>query len=229
MENENMKLYERVRRVPLEAKKTIKGGRLNGMTDINPMWRIKTLTEEFGACGFGWYPELKRTWIEEGAGGQKTANVEILLYVKKGTEWSKGIPGIGGSALIAKETAGLYTDDECFKKAYTDALSVACKALGIGADVYFERDTTKYDTGTSAPAVAQKPAEQAAQKKEPVPEITPDAVASAGILDPEKMIDWLEGKIGCPVAMFDDEERAAAWKIIKRQAAKNAGQAQESV
>ena len=38
------------------------------------------------------------------------------------------------------------------------------------------------------------------------------------------MIDWLEGKIGMPVAMFDEEERAAAWKIIKRQAAKNNAQ-----
>lgn len=74
-------------------------------------------------------------------------------------------------------------------------------------------------------AAAQRPA---AQKKEPVPEITPESVAAAGIQDPQGMIDWLEGKIGCPVAMFDEEERAAAWKIIKRQAAKNA-QAQESV
>lgn len=91
------------------------------------------------------------------------------------------------------------------------------------------KDSDATNTGESAaqkPAAAQK---SDAQKKEPVPEITPDAVASAGILDPEKMIDWLEGKIGCPVAMFDDEERAAAWKIIKRQAAKNAGKAQESV
>jgi hypothetical protein len=32
-----------VRVVPNEAKKEIKGGRLSGFTDINPMWRIKTL------------------------------------------------------------------------------------------------------------------------------------------------------------------------------------------
>ena len=84
------------------------------------------------------------------------------------------------------------------------------------------KDSDAANTGESAaqkPAAAQK---SDAQKKEPVPEITPDAVASAGILDPQGMIDWLEGKIGCPVAMFDEEERAAAWKIIKRQATKNA-------
>ena len=224
---ENMELYERVRAVPPEAQKKIEGGRLVGMTDINPMWRIKKLTEEFGMCGFGWYPEIKRTWIEDGEGGQKTANVEILLYVKIGDAWSKGIPGIGGSALVAKEAKGFYTDDECFKKAYTDALSVACKALGIGADVYFKRDATKYETGTGASAATvQKPV---AQKNERPPEITREAIASIGIQDPDAAIDWLEGKIGHPVSMFDDEERAAAWRIIKRQVAKNAGKVQESV
>jgi hypothetical protein len=29
--------------------------------------------------------------------------------------------------------------------ALTDAISVACKALGMGADVYFEKDRTKYE------------------------------------------------------------------------------------
>lgn len=220
MSSENLQLYERVRKVPQEAKKTIKGGRLNGMTDINPMWRIKTLTEEFGECGFGWYPELKRTWIEEGAGGQKTANVEILLYVKKGTEWSKGIPGLGGSALVAKETAGLYTDDECFKKAYTDALSVACKALGIGADVYFERDATKYDTGTGSSP--QTPAQKPVQRAQKAPEITAEALTAAGVKDAQGMIDWLEKQMGMPVAMFDDDERAQAWSFIRKRVANHA-------
>jgi uncharacterized protein with PIN domain len=29
--------------------------------------------------------------------------------------------------------------------AYTDAISVACKLLGFGADVYWAKDNTKYD------------------------------------------------------------------------------------
>ena len=53
MEN-NLDLYNRVRKVPKEAIKSIAAGRLKGMSDINPMWRIKMLTEEFGVCGFGW-------------------------------------------------------------------------------------------------------------------------------------------------------------------------------
>ena len=46
--------------------------------------------------------------------------------------------------MVSKERAGLYVDDECYKKASTDALSVACKNLGIGADVYWDKDTDKY-------------------------------------------------------------------------------------
>ena len=51
---ENMEIYNALRNPPETAKKKIGGGRLNGMTDINPMWRIKALTERFGPCGFGW-------------------------------------------------------------------------------------------------------------------------------------------------------------------------------
>lgn len=141
----NLELYEKVRQVPEEAQKPISGGRLNGMTDINPMWRIKTLTQQFGICGIGWYTDIIRAWVDHGANGEAIVSVEIKLYIKNDSEWSKGITGIGGSMLVNKEKNGLYTDDECYKKAYTDALSVACKALGMGADVYFAKDRTKYD------------------------------------------------------------------------------------
>ncbi len=140
----NLELYNKVRAVPQEAKKQIEAGRLKGFTDINPMWRIKVLTEQFGPCGTGWYTDIMDKGIIEGANGEKVAYVDINLYVK-GEEWSKPIYGTGGSALVAKEKNGLYTSDEAFKMAYTDALSIACKALGIGADVYFSKDRTKYD------------------------------------------------------------------------------------
>ena len=45
---DNLELYNKGRAVPEEAKKTIQAGKLKGFTDINPMWRIKTLTEMFG-------------------------------------------------------------------------------------------------------------------------------------------------------------------------------------
>ncbi|HHX68330.1 MAG TPA: hypothetical protein GX708_09805 [Gallicola sp.] len=142
---DNLELYNKVKEVPITAKKTIGAGRLKGYTDINPMYRIKTLTEQFGICGIGWKAPIKNKEIIEGANSEKIAIVDIELFVKVNGEWSEPIDGTGGSSFIAKESKGLYTNDECFKMAYTDALSVACKSLGIGADVYWEKDRTKYD------------------------------------------------------------------------------------
>lgn len=139
--NDNLILYDKFRAVPDNAKKPINAGRLKGMTDISPMWRIKALTESFGPCGFGWKYTLDKQWCELGADGAMMAFCNISLYVKHNGEWSEGIPGTGGAAIIAKETRGLYSDDEAFKKALTDALSVACKALGMGADVYWDKDS----------------------------------------------------------------------------------------
>ena len=142
----NLELYNKVRQVPESAQKTIRGGRLKGMTDINPMWRIKTLTDLFGPCGIGWYYEVKDRWIETSMSNDEiTANVLISLYIKHEGEWSAPIQGIGGSKLVANEKQGLYVNDECFKMALTDAISVACKALGVGADIYWSNDNTKYN------------------------------------------------------------------------------------
>lgn len=146
--SENLKLYEQVRAVPDNAKKPISAGRLKGMTDISPMWRIKMLTELFGPCGFGWKYTMDKQWVEPGADGVAMAFCNISLYIKQDGVWSDGIPGTGGASLVSKESKGLYSDDEAFKKALTDALSVACKALGMCADVYWDKDS-KY----SAPAV----------------------------------------------------------------------------
>lgn len=141
---DNLKIYEAVRSVPKEARRDIQAGRLKGKTDINPMWRIKTLTEQFGPCGFGWKYRIKEKRMEPGAKGEIAAFVDIELYIKIDGEWSDAIPGTGGSAFVAEERNGLYTSDECYKMALTDAISVACKALGVGADVYWDKGATKY-------------------------------------------------------------------------------------
>ena len=166
-DNSNLSIYERVRSVPKEAKKEIEAGRLKGKNDINPMWRIKKLTEVFGPVGFGWYTEIVRTWTEASESGEMAVFVDIHLFVKKDGEWSKPIYGNGGNRLVANEKKYEngqqvyvpFLDDDAYKKAYTDAISVAAKALGIGADVYFEKDITKYD---SQPQAVQQQAQPAA-------------------------------------------------------------------
>lgn len=141
--DENLKIYNAVRVVPIEAKRSITGGRLKGKTEINPMWRIKTLTDQFGPCGIGWYYEVTKQWLEPSE-NEVAAFVNINLYIKVAGEWSKPIPGVGGAMFVENQKSGAYVSDECYKMATTDAISVACKQLGIGADVYWEADKTKY-------------------------------------------------------------------------------------
>lgn len=156
----NLDLYNRFSAVPKEAQKDIKAGRLKGMTDINPMWRIKMLTEQFGICGIGWKYVITDKRILEGANGVVCAFVDIDLFVKVDGVWSDAIAGTGGSTFVAKESSGLYTSDECFKMALTDAISVACKALGMGANVYWQDGRSKY---TAIPEENTQP------KPEPTP------------------------------------------------------------
>ena len=146
---ENLELYNKVREVPQDAKKTISAGRIKGFTDINPMWRIKCLTEQFGPCGIGWYYKTVEKWTET-VGDETCAFVMIELYVLYDGKWSQPISGTGGSRLATNERSGVYVSDECYKMATTDALSVACKNLGIGADVYWKEGKTKYDQTGSA-------------------------------------------------------------------------------
>lgn len=143
---EKMDIYNRVRAVPDEAKKQISGGRLKGMTDINPMWRIKTLTELFGPCGIGWWTENERYTSENGTNGERAICCELDLFYMDDGKQSKPLHGVGGALIVAKERNGDRLDDEAWKKARTDAISVACKSLGIGADVYWQADRTKYST-----------------------------------------------------------------------------------
>ena len=163
----NMAVYNRVRSVPAEAQKKITGGRLNGFTDINPMWRIKILTEVYGQAGFGWYYRVSDKRIERADDGTAACFVDVELYVKDAStgEWSAPIYGTGGSMYIAKQQSGLYVSDECYKMATTDAISVACKSLGIGADVYWSAGRTKYDqmAENNAKQDVTQPAPKAAQ------------------------------------------------------------------
>lgn len=153
---ENLEIYERVRQVPTSAQREIQAGRLKGKTDINPMWRIKALTEQFGPCGIGWKYTITDKRLENGANNEVSAFVDIDLFIKVDGAWSDAIPGTGGSAFVASERNGLYTSDECFKMALTDAISVACKALGFGADVYWAKGATKYTPRTAD----QKPSKE---------------------------------------------------------------------
>lgn len=140
----NLDLYNKLKVVPQEAIKPIQSGRLKGKSDINPMWRIRTMTEHFGVCGVGWKYVITKQWTET-YGTETKAYCNIDLFVKVDGQWSDAIQGTGGSSEVTMERNGSYVSDECYKMALTDALSVAMKALGVGADIYFEKGKSTMD------------------------------------------------------------------------------------
>lgn len=142
----NLNMYEKYAAPPKDALKEFTNGRFKG-TDINPMWRIKVLTEEYGECGFGWYPRINKMWREDNSYEDKekgkietsTVYCDLSLFVKRGDKWSEPIPGVGGNTM----SKGAFTSDEGYKSAFTDALGIACKHLCIGAHIWWEPDDVK--------------------------------------------------------------------------------------
>ena len=166
----NLDIYNTLKQPPKEALRQIQGGRLSGKTDINPQWRYKAMTEQFGMCGVGWKYEVTSKESKEASDGQVFAFVDINLYYKIDDKWSDPIPGSGGSMLVEKEKAGLHANDEGFKMATTDALSTAMKMLGVAADIYAGLwDGAKYRDSietTKAPEKPVSPTVETPQKSE---------------------------------------------------------------
>jgi len=133
---DNLRFWKQLATPPPSSLKTIKGGRLQGMTDINPQWRLEVMTEVFGPCGIGWQYTIDRLWTEKAGDIEILAFATVLVSIRVDDEWSEPVPGIGGNKLISKESSGPHNNDECFKMAITDALSVAFKALGVASDIY---------------------------------------------------------------------------------------------
>lgn len=158
----NTKLWDELKRVPPEQLKPFqRAGGFKG-TAIRPMWTIHRMTEVFGPCGEKWgIDEPKFTVVPAGE--------EIMVYCTVGL-WtalpiSGRIYGVGGDKVVVKQASGLRSDDEAFKKAYTDALTNACKMLGAGADIHMGLwDGNKYvDEKPEPPA---KPAPQLLKRDE---------------------------------------------------------------
>lgn len=164
-----MEIYNKLKEPPAEALKPIQAGRLKGKMDISPQWRIQAMTEQFGMCGIGWKTVITKQWTEQADNGQIFAFVNIDLYIKHDNEWSEPIQGTGGTLLVVQERTGMYSDDEAFKKSFTDALGFAMKFLGMAADVYMGKMNGKINEGPKYTDQKQQP-----EKKDEQPKVRPD-------------------------------------------------------
>lgn len=136
--------YSKLKTPPVSALSTIPYGRNKGKSDINPQWKYEAMTEVYGLCGLGWKFAIDETNIIDLPNGEKMIFMKVALHVKDGDNWSEPIYGYGGDFIVKKETAGLYADDEAYKKCLTDALGNALKNIGVAADVYRGMFDTKY-------------------------------------------------------------------------------------
>ena len=163
---ENLAIYNKYRKVPAEALKPFDNGNFKG-TDINSMWRVKCLTEQFGVVGHGWTTRVLRTWLETCEYTNEVyAFAEIEMQVKIGDDWGKPFTATGGNKFCTYVKSKDYYkgSDEAFKMAITDAFGVACKYLGIGADVYWQNDKSKYTENQE-----EKPKDKPFKTEEPKP------------------------------------------------------------
>lgn len=153
--SENTKLWDALGKTDPKHTKTFKrSGGFSG-TAIKPMWSFKRMTEYFGPCGQGWGVNEPTFQVVPGE------NREVLVYCTVSIWWCEPgelgrkneVFGVGGDKVVThikaneqyKRPERWDSDDEAFKKAYTDAISNAIKLIGVGADVHMGMfDDSKY-------------------------------------------------------------------------------------
>lgn len=138
----NLELWEKLGKTdPSHTKQFKRGGGFAG-TAIKPMWSYKRMTEEFGPCGTGWGIGEPSFQVVPGPEG------EVLVFCTASIWYGADkatVFGVGGDKAVGKNKYGLQTDDEAFKKAFTDAITNALKMIGVGADVHMGMfDDNKY-------------------------------------------------------------------------------------
>lgn len=135
MSSPNTALWDNLGRTdPSQTKQFTRGGGFKG-TAIKPIWSYRRMTEEFGPCGHGWGVGEPSFQVVSGNDG------EVLVYCTASVWYiredaQRTVYGVGGDKVVNKFSTGLKSDDEAFKKAFTDAVTNALKMIGVGADVH---------------------------------------------------------------------------------------------
>lgn len=135
-------------------------------TAVKPIYTEKKMTEEFGPVGLGWGVSEPTFQLVPGSDGQTAVYCWLTIWFVRDGKRSEPIPGVGGDLVIVKQSSGLRTDDEAFKKAFTDAIGNAMKHLGMSADVHMGLfDDSKYLSERRN----EEAQERAASKPQPAP------------------------------------------------------------
>jgi len=143
--SDNLAIWDKLGRTsPDQTKQFSRAGGFRG-TAIKPVYTEQKMTEQFGPCGIGWGFSEPQFQLVPGSDGQTAVYCWLTLWYLHDGARSSPVPGVGGDMVIVKQSSGLRTDDEAFKKAFTDAIGNAMKHIGMSADVHMGRfDDSKY-------------------------------------------------------------------------------------
>ena len=208
---DNLHIYEKYRSVPDNALKPFDNGNFKG-TDINTMWRIRCLTEQFGIVGFGWTVKVLRTWTENLGPDVAYAFAEVEMKLCIDGKWGEPFTATGGNKLetYIKSQDRMKGNDEAFKMAITDAFGVLCKYIGIGADVYWQNDNTKY----SRYEQPQKPQNAPKPSNKPTEPKKAEKTANAPVV---KGLTPLDGELPFPMTDTKSHSEQIADILVKQE------------
>lgn len=134
--DENRKIWDQLKETDPRLTKKINKG-FGDLTTIDPHWQIMKMTEIFGPVGKGWSYDVKYHYFET------YISAEVTIRWNINNNWLH----YGPIASVQKLTRGKSNtfDDECTKKAMTDALTKGFSHLGLCADVFMGKfDDSKY-------------------------------------------------------------------------------------
>ncbi len=180
----NTDLWDRLGKTdPKHTKQFSRAGGFKG-TAIKPMFSFRRMTEEFGACGVGW-------GVNEPTFQVVHSGDEALVYCTVSvwhTARENIVFGVGGDKVAGKNRNGTFTDDEAFKKAFTDAVTNALKLIGVGADVHMGLfDDSKYLASLKETAQPEKRQNPHVTRPEDVFDNTNDPDIAPQSLDVESL------------------------------------------
>jgi hypothetical protein len=152
---DNLDLWNKLgKTAPEHTKKFARAGGFKG-TAIKPIYTMQKMTEVFGPAGKGWGMGEPSFQTVAGSEGQVAVYCTVSVWWADEEGSVNSVFGVGGDMVVVKQSSGLRTDDEAFKKAFTDAVGNAMKHLGMSADVHMGLfDDSKY--------VQQRQSEEAA-------------------------------------------------------------------
>lgn len=212
----NGKLWNTVSKTDTRHVKEVRKGSRR-FSAIDAYSQIKRATEVFGPVGEGWGWVIKDTKFWGEAHGEEHTNlcmVHITLWWHP--PWNTEKPNENdpfddsrreydavGMNVISRRPKGkdyVSLDDDCIKKALTDAITKGLSYLGFNSDVFFGAfDDSKYvaDLAREQAEAAQPPAQQQAQDRPQATQATQPGEAQAG---PAKRADgqpaWFDELVG---------------------------------